>query len=64
MILQVHSDAGYANEKRARSRAGGHFFLSNNNSSAPNNGAIFLIEEDIAVRRTANGLGDSFFGFN
>ena len=26
MILQVHSDAGYANEKGARSRAGGHFF--------------------------------------
>jgi len=23
-----------------------------------------LIEEDITVRRTANGLGDSFFGFN
>ena len=43
MILQVHSDAGYANEKRARSRAGGHFFLSNNNSSAPNNGAILTM---------------------
>jgi len=40
MILQVHSDAGYANEKRARSHAGGHFFLSNNNSSSPNNGAM------------------------
>ncbi len=40
MILQVHSDAGNANEKGARSRAGGHFFLSNNSSSAPNNGAI------------------------
>ncbi len=23
-----------------------------------------LIEEDIAVRRTADGLGESFFGFN
>ncbi len=40
MILQIHSDAGYANEKGARSRSGGHFFLSNNNTSAPNNGAI------------------------
>ncbi len=40
MILQVHSDAGYANKKREQSRAGGHFFLSNNSSSAPNNGAI------------------------
>jgi hypothetical protein len=26
MILAVHSDVGYANEKKARSRAGGHFF--------------------------------------
>ncbi len=30
MILAVHSDAGYCNEKNARSRAGGHFLLSNN----------------------------------
>jgi hypothetical protein len=43
MILQVHSDAGYANKKRARSRTGGHFFLSNNSSSAPNNGAILTM---------------------
>ncbi len=35
MILQVHSDARYANEKRVQSRAGGHFFLSNGNSSIP-----------------------------
>ena len=40
MILAVHSDAGYANEKKARSRAGGHFFLSSNEPDPPNNGAI------------------------
>jgi hypothetical protein len=40
MILAVHSDAGYANEKKARSRAGGHFFLSSNEPNPPNNGAI------------------------
>ena len=40
MILNVHSNAGYLNEKKARSRAGGHFFLSNNSQSPPNNGAI------------------------
>jgi hypothetical protein len=33
MILNVHSDAGYLNEKKARSQAGGHFFLSNNDTS-------------------------------
>ncbi len=40
MVLAFHSDAGYANEKKARSHAGGHFFLSNNNPNPPNNGAI------------------------
>ncbi len=40
MILHVHSNAGYLNEKKARSRAGGHFFLSNNDNCPPNNGAI------------------------
>jgi hypothetical protein len=28
MILNIHSDAGYLNEPKARSRAGGHFFMS------------------------------------
>ncbi len=40
MILNVHSNAGYLNKKKARSRAGGHFFLSNNTDSPPNNGVI------------------------
>jgi hypothetical protein len=40
MILAVHSDAGYCNEKNAHSRAGGHFFLSNDEPFPQNNGAI------------------------
>jgi len=36
MVLRVHSDASYLSEKKARSRAGGHFFLSNLKSSLPN----------------------------
>jgi hypothetical protein len=35
MILQVHSDAGYANKKKTRSRVGGHFFISNKDTSPP-----------------------------
>jgi hypothetical protein len=42
MILNVHSDVGYLNEKKGRSRAGGHFFLSNNDDSPHNNGAILI----------------------
>jgi hypothetical protein len=43
MVLSVHSNAGYCNEKKARSRAGGHFYFSNNDPIPPNNGAIFTI---------------------
>ncbi len=40
MILAIHSDARYCNEKNARSQAGGHFALSNNEKFPLNNGAI------------------------
>eukprot|EP00804_Cyclotella_cryptica_P026099 CCRYP_013955-RF/>CCRYP_013955-RF protein AED:0.47 eAED:0.47 QI:0/-1/0/1/-1/0/1/0/203 len=43
MILTVHSDASYLSEPKARSRAGGHFFLSDNSSIPPNNGTILNI---------------------
>ena len=43
MILAVHSNAGYRNEPKVNSRAGGHFFLSNNTDVSPNNGAILNI---------------------
>jgi hypothetical protein len=43
MILAVHSDAGYCNEKKLHSRAGGHFFLSNDNEFPPNNGVILTV---------------------
>jgi hypothetical protein len=47
MILAVHSDAGYLNEIKARSRAGGHFFLSSDVQNPPNNGAILTIAQII-----------------
>jgi hypothetical protein len=40
MILHVHSDASYLSEPKARSRAGGLFFLTNRGDDAPNNCAI------------------------
>ena len=43
MTLTVHSGAGYLNEPRAKSCAGGHFFLSNDTDVLPNNGAILNI---------------------
>jgi len=47
MILGIHSDASYLSEPKARSRAGGYFFLSNGTDEAPNNGAILNISQII-----------------
>ena len=43
MKLAVHSDASYLSKPKARSRAGGHFFLSNEAAIPPNNGAVLNI---------------------
>ena len=43
MVLATHSDASYLSEPKARSRAGGHFFLSSDSNNPPNNGAILNI---------------------
>jgi hypothetical protein len=47
MVLAIHSDAGYLNESKARSRAGGHFFLSSDVQNPQNNGAILTIAQII-----------------
>jgi hypothetical protein len=43
MVLAVHSNAIYLSEPKARSRAGGHFFLSSNTTVPPNNGSVLNI---------------------
>jgi hypothetical protein len=43
MVLAVHSNASYLSKPKARSQAGGHFFLSSNTTVPPNNGAILNI---------------------
>ena len=43
MKLAVHSDASYLSEPKARSRAGGHFFLSGDTEAPGNNGAVLNI---------------------
>jgi hypothetical protein len=45
MVLVVHSDASYLSEPKARSRAGGHFFLSSNSADPANNGAVLNIAQ-------------------
>ena len=43
MKLAAHSDASYLSEPKARSRAGGHFFLSSDATVPHNNGAVLNI---------------------
>ena len=45
MFLVVHSDASYLSESKARSQAGGHFFMSKDVSFPPNNGAVLNIAQ-------------------
>jgi len=43
MVLAAHIDASYLSEPKARSRAGGHFFLSSDTIVPPNNGTVLNI---------------------
>ena len=43
MVLNVHSDASYLSKPKAKSRAGGHFFMSNNEKDPADNGAVLNI---------------------
>ena len=45
MVLAIHSDASYLSESKARSRAGGHFFMSKDVAFPPNNGAVLNIAQ-------------------
>jgi hypothetical protein len=47
MVLAIHSDASYLSEPKARSRAGGHFFMSANDVDPPNNGAVLNVSKVI-----------------
>ena len=47
MVLNVHSDASYLTEPKARSRAGGHFFMSDNSKDPKDNGAILNVAKII-----------------
>jgi hypothetical protein len=47
MVLAIYSDAGYLNESKAWSRAGGTVFLLSNVQYPPNNGAVLTIAQII-----------------
>ena len=42
MVLAIHSNVSYLSEPKARSRAGGHFFMSNDDTFRANNGTALM----------------------
>ena len=63
MVLNVHSDASYLTEPKARSQAGGHFFLSDNSKDPTDNGAVLNVAQIIknAISSTAETELGSLF---
>ena len=47
MILAIHSDASYLTEPKARSRAGGHFYMADDGDDQPNNGPVHNVAQII-----------------
>ena len=47
MVLAAHSNASYLSESKARSRAGGHFFVSADNTVPANNGTVIKVSQII-----------------
>ena len=47
MVLNLHSDASYLSEPKAKIRAGGHFWIGNKNDEYFNNGAIVTLSSVI-----------------
>jgi len=43
MILAIHSNSSYLNEKHSRSQVGGHHFWSSNTDNPDNNGAVLNV---------------------
>ena len=47
MVLCVHSDAGFHNESKVRSRSGAHIFLSENDAMPRWNGSVLTLSKVI-----------------
>lgn len=64
MVLHIHSDASYLSESKARSRAGGYFYLSNDSPTPPMNGAIHVhssIMRSVLASATEAEVGALFY---
>jgi len=64
MVLHIHSDASYLSETKARSRAGGYFYLLDDSQQPPINGAIHVhssIMKSVLASATEAEVGALFY---
>jgi hypothetical protein len=60
MVFVGHSNASCLSKSKARSRAGGHFFMSNNTAKPPNNGAILTIA--LIIKAVMSSMAEAELG--
>ena len=66
MVLAIHSDASYLSESKARSRAGGHWFMAGHEEIPANNGAVMNVSQIIKALMSSAAeaeLGALFINF-
>ena len=60
MILAIHSDASYLTEPKARSRAGGHFYMADDNEEQPAAGPVHSVAQ--IIRNVMTSAADAKIG--
>ena len=62
MILKIHSDASYLSEPKARSRAGGHFYMGDKPSNQPERGNGPLLNKSTIMRNVMSSAAEAECG--
>ena len=62
MILKIHSDASYLSEAKARSRAGGHFYLGDQPSNQPERGNGAILNKSKIMRNVMSSAAEAECG--
>ncbi len=62
MVLKIHSDASYLSEAKARSRAGGHFYLGDQPSNQPERGNGAILNKSKIMRNVMSSAAEAECG--
>ncbi len=62
MILKIHSDASYLSEAKARSRAGGHFYMGDKPSNQPERGNGPILNKSTIMRNVMSSAAEAECG--